>query len=589
MVHLTRHRNTSVQAEGVRTIGRRRFEIRQRVSCPQSDKRLRYTVETWFFFPHSLQMNRWSYTPTDYQQSLKNYIRLGVPVHVLESLLGPDDPRFAPRGDLKSVLYRNERKNTVLVSAEEEQEMEIPVDAEGTEEDWEKETHCTCLQPPSLTSEEEEPFELTELVSPSSEARVERNSEQDEHIDLLEQCSRYLDAGLKEMTPASRERFELSLKLFCLQFRAALIARRKLVLAVRNREDQTRAALDMARTAAACLRRYRRLYRMRRNDARRLTRVPVFRFCDEYLSIIVTQVLGEVVRQLSAVHSCSTQVLAIYSGQRAYRRKRYPDSISHVGSDNELPVFRWSILKKYVDMPLFLNIQRKSGSSWIEHVLQTVAAGAAMSGALLFTFLWQEFESFRTQLALGVVLAYICRERIKEIFRSRLLKAFGRWIPDRLLYISDSYMGRLGRCAESFRFVEWNRIPKTVRKLRNRTHFVDILNAFHNEDILYYAKTIDLRRLPDPFHEGRNLLLDISRFDISDFLRHADEVLEEPRGVSDESPLSGEKVYHVDMVRRITHGQGSDLERFRIVLTSMGIRRIDEIETLCHKQNRGCA
>ena len=100
MVHLTRHRNTSVQAEGVRTIGRRRFEIRQRVSCPQSDKRLRYTVETWFFFPHSLQMNRWSYTPTDYQQSLKNYIRLGVPVHVLESLLGPDDPRFAHPTDM---------------------------------------------------------------------------------------------------------------------------------------------------------------------------------------------------------------------------------------------------------------------------------------------------------------------------------------------------------------------------------------------------------------------------------------------------------------------------------------------------------
>ena len=154
--------------------------------------------------------------------------------------------------------------------------METSVDAEGTEEDWEKETHCTCLQPSSLTSEEEEPFELTELASPAREVWEERNSEQD-HIDLLEQCSRYLDAGLKEMTPASRERFELSLKLFCLQFRAALIARRKLVLAVRNREDQIRAALDMARTAAACLRRYRRLYRMRRNDARRLTRVPVFR------------------------------------------------------------------------------------------------------------------------------------------------------------------------------------------------------------------------------------------------------------------------------------------------------------------------
>ncbi len=591
MAYLTRRRNTSVLAEGVRIIGKRRFEIRQRVSCPQSDRRLRYTVETWFFFPHSLQINRWSYTPTDYQQSLKNYIRLGVPAHALESLLGSDHPRFVSDESLEAALYGNEQGDVVSLPEEEEQENSISVDSERVEmEDWEEGAYCVYAgQDSSLTSKDEEPFELTELAALAEETESARAVRKGEQVDFLEECSRCLDAGLQDATQAGRERFELSLKLFCLEFRAALIARRKQIGALQDRGEQTRAALELSKAAAACLRRYRHLYRMRRDDARRLTRVPVFRFCDEYLSIIVTQVLGEVVRQLSSVHNCSTQVLASYSAQRAYRRKLYPDSMPQAGSDNELPVFRWSILKKYVDMPLFLNIQRKSGSSWLEHVLHTVAAGVAMSGALVFTFLWQEFETARTQLALGVVLAYICRERIKESFRSRLLKAFGHWIPDRLLYISDSYAGRLGRCAESFRFMEWNKIPKTVRKLRNRTHFVDILNAFHNEDILYYAKTIDLRRLPDPFHEGRNLLLDISRFDISDFLRHADEVLEEPRGVSDERPLSGEKVYHVDMVRRITHGQGSDLERFRIVLTSAGIRRIDEIETTCRKKNRDCA
>ena len=36
----------------------------------------------------------------------------------------------------------------------------------------------------------------------------------------------------------------------------------------------------------------------------------------------------------------------------------------------------------------------------------------------------------------------------------------------------------------------------------------------------------------------------------------------------------------VDMVRKITHRCGSDLERFRIVLTHAGIRRIDEIKPL---------
>ena len=64
-----------------------------------------------------------------------------------------------------------------------------------------------------------------------------------------------------------------------------------------------------------------------------------------------------------------------------------------------------------------------------------------------------------------------------------------------------------------------------------------------------------------------------------DFDDAADEVLDEPQGGMDDV-VGGDKVYHVDMVRKITHRCGSDLERFRIVLTHAGIRRIDEIKPL---------
>ncbi|MEI3477833.1 MAG: hypothetical protein V8Q84_00500 [Bilophila sp.] len=102
---LVRRRPTaSLLAEAVKIIGRKRFEIRQQVSCPREDRQLHYLVETWFFFPQSLQINRWSYTPSHFQQSLKSYIRLGVPVRTLESLLGealPDELRGeAEAGDV---------------------------------------------------------------------------------------------------------------------------------------------------------------------------------------------------------------------------------------------------------------------------------------------------------------------------------------------------------------------------------------------------------------------------------------------------------------------------------------------------------
>ena len=202
-----------------------------------------------------------------------------------------------------------------------------------------------------------------------------------------------------------------------------------------------------------------------------------------------------------------------------------------------------------------------------------------MSLALTVTLLWEGAGALSAPIFVIAVFAYICRERIKDVLKHKLFKAFGKWIPDRVLRVCDGYGRRLGHCVEQFRFADWDKLPKAVRVLRNRTHFVDILNAFHNEDILYYSKRIDIKELPDPFHEGKNLLLDISRFDISDFLRHADEVLDEPQGGMDDA-VGGDKVYHMDMVRKITHRCGSDLERFRIVLTHAGIRRIDEIKPL---------
>ena len=281
-----RRPNASLLAEAVRTIGKRRFEIRQQVSCPLEDRKLHYLVETWFFFPQSLQINRWSYTATDYQQSLKNYIRLGVPIRPLESLLG---------GELPPPLRK-------------------------------------------LEAEEGGGEEIIELPLP------------EQFPDILEDCSRRLDDLLWQNTPETRECYEDSLKLFCIAFRVSLLARKNAVLAIEDGSERTRAAYDLTRLAVACLKRYRKLLGKRAKAARNLLRAPAFLYCDEYLSIITTRTLGEIVRRLSPVHKCSTYILACFGAQRAYRRSCYPESMPSKTGDNELPVFRWSVLKKYVDM-----------------------------------------------------------------------------------------------------------------------------------------------------------------------------------------------------------------------------------------------
>ena len=342
IVRRRRRPNASLLAEAVRTIGKRRFEIRQQVSCPLEDRKLHYLVETWFFFPQSLQINRWSYTATDYQQSLKNYIRLGVPIRPLESLLG---------GELPPVLRK-------------------------------------------LEAEEGGGEEIIDLTLP------------EQVPDILEGCSRLLDDLLWQNTPEIRERYEDSLKLFCIAFRVSLLARKNAVLAIEDGNERTRAAYNLTRLAVACLKRYRKLLGRRAKEAQNLLRAPAFLYCDEYLSIITTRTLGEIVRRLSPVHKCSTYILACFGAQRAYRRYRYPESMPTKTGDNELPVFRWGVLKKYVDMPLFqcadlrdcrlrLHLPRAHQGCAQAQAVQGVRQMDPRSGAARLRRLWQASGALR--------------------------------------------------------------------------------------------------------------------------------------------------------------------------------------------------
>ncbi|MEI3477834.1 MAG: hypothetical protein V8Q84_00505 [Bilophila sp.] len=181
---------------------------------------------------------------------------------------------------------------------------------------------------------------------------------------------------------------------------------------------------NLTRVVTACLKRYRETLGTRAKEARRLLRAPAYLYCDEYLSIITTRTLGEMVRGLSPVEKRSTYILASFGAQRAYRRIRYPDSMPSKDGDNELPVFRWSVLKKYVDMPLFLLVRRHSGNSLLVHILYSLIAAVAMSLALAVTFVWEDADFFSAPIFVIAVFAYICRERIKDVLRGKMISLF---------------------------------------------------------------------------------------------------------------------------------------------------------------------
>lgn len=477
-------------AEAVRVLDQRRLEIRQEVFFQESSPSLHYRVETWFFLPTSLQINRWTYPPQQLQQGLKNYIRLGVPACETSSLLA-------------------------------------------------------------------------------------------ERVELLREVDACLDLILAgSATEEDIARYEECLKHYVLLCRSSLALFRDRLQAETEPGVREAMARGFVRDFIRCLRRYRRLSK-KAEQARSRLHLPPFLYCDEYLSVLGSEGLEQCLRLLREGAE-RRRLQSFVSAQLAYRRIRYPETIPTPDSDNEGPAFYWSILKKYVDMPLFLEIRRREGTSILVHIICGLAAALAMIFATAVAYMWQmQYGALSSPLFAALVIGYIFKDRMKDVARARLFSMFQRWIPDRQHDLYDGRGKSVGSCAESFRFDHWERMPEDVREVRNRTHFVEILNSFRSEDILHYSKDVVIPRLPRGITGSRHSILDITRVDISDFLRHAAEVLTSPQRM-EERMVPGEKTYHVDMVRRISCDTAMALERFRIVITSAGIKRIDEIQTLRH-------
>jgi hypothetical protein len=113
--------------------------------------------------------------------------------------------------------------------------------------------------------------------------------------------------------------------------------------------------------------------------------------------------------------------------------------------------------------------------------------------------------------------------------------------------------------------------------MRRKVHCLDIQNYYLSEDVLHYSKHVRLRHCNQLFAGVNRSVMDITRLDIMSFLMHTDELQDEMPTLEDDNVVYGEKVYHINMIRRVTDGKESALERARIVVNSEGIKRIEPV------------
>jgi len=311
-------------------------------------------------------------------------------------------------------------------------------------------------------------------------------------------------------------------------------------------------------------------------------------FTDEYISLLIEwrslQVLKllESMSEHSQLRPVTNDLVTFIQEEVNYRRAiKYP-SVLIENSDNELFLFRFSVLKKFVAHVLHLSVRTVEEGKGIEQFALALAAGVAMIFATAVAFYYQKnYGTLSLSFFTALVISYMFKDRIKALFQSYLQKTLSHTMFDKSTNIYDPNAGsKIGICRESVQFVKENRVDPSVLRLRNRDHITEIENNWQSEKIIYYVREITFFTKKFLKTQSRkNALTDIMRFNIRNFLLKMDEpdtkllYLKEGRA----KQIIATQVYHVNMVIKLSSRNNVRYERIRLVLTQNGIKRIEPV------------
>jgi len=309
---------------------------------------------------------------------------------------------------------------------------------------------------------------------------------------------------------------------------------------------------------------------------------------DEYMSLLLEwrclQLLGwiasfpyseKLVQQARIIEK-------LVEDETSYRKVHYPDSTLAKVGDNELFLFRFGVLKKYVAGVLHLNVRLVEEGRGIQQLAFALSAGVAMLFATTIAFYYQRiYGTLSLTFFVALVVSYMFKDRIKALLQGYLQSLLSRTLFDQAMQIFHSFRGnRIGVCREVVSFVEEAGLDPHVLRLRNRDHLTEIENDWRLEKILRYVREITIDTTQVWVGASRkNGLTDILRFNIRNFLEKMDEPNKSLLYLQDGrvEHLQAMRVYHVNLVLKILHGSRIQYERIRLVLTQEGIKRVESV------------
>ena len=270
-------------------------------------------------------------------------------------------------------------------------------------------------------------------------------------------------------------------------------------------------------------------------------------------------------------------------------------------------VHRRGALKRRVWRVLYLNIRIKPLFSFQQQLGAMVAAGVAAIWAVAAEVLIRSrasdssgalFKSFGDStfviVMIAFVLAYVLKDRIKELGRSYFKLGIFAKIPDNsegIWYLTSSgQRWKIGSISEFTRFLRPKRIPAKIIALRREADPDGLESEDVPEDIIRYRKVITLhpsilQKLPYPIRAVHDIL----RLNVQAFLSKLDD----PHQESDILDADGRvidmklpKVYHLDIVLKYSKISAALIssketnavyDHIRLVVNKEGLHRVERL------------
>ena len=387
----------------------------------------------------------------------------------------------------------------------------------------------------------------------------------------------------------SADNYESQIKMFAAIFKSAL---RNHSVHIKNTATENEVGYlsdDFVTETRKIIDEYRRLYQLINVP----TVTPELRnhyfFGDEMISHIVDVQTLRILKRIDELGGVDladvrAKLVALMRDEQNYKiAKGYQTLNSEEPESNRQLVFRYGLLKKYVESDLYIHLNKKRDGFAVEQVYYSVAAGLAMIFATAVAWFAQlKYGNITGPLFVVLVVSYMLKDRIKDLMRYYFAHQLGNKYFDHKAQIKIQNRD-VGVIKEGVDFISERKTPREVLDLRSRSSLMEVENKVFEEKILLYRKRIVIDNVAmkaDNLYP-LNGINEILRIHTHRFTQKMDNPVVPIDTLDSEGrvvPVSVQKIYYINMVIQLSYGGKSDYHRFRIVMARDGIIAVEQMK-----------